>query len=325
MPAPGLPPKRLKCAVSGKERPRRDLIPLETLRPALADRIRNEHPDLAPDALVSRAEVARYRARYVEELLQAEHGEFSELDREVAASIAQQDTIAENVEEEFDEHRTLGETERAVAERLHGLRLDMPAMSAVQNLYRAAGAIRNHLERSVLAEHGLTWTGWVVLWVVWVWDEIETRHVAAEAGISKGTLTGVASTLESRGLLRRRTHPEDARRVLLSLTRAGSRLMEKLFPAFNEQEVFVTRSLERDELMALATTLRKIGAVALYRCTVAIRAPARDWTVRSISSSRAWVSTEIRTSSGIRSSSMSSRMKSKSVWPEAGKPTSISL
>ena len=49
------------------------------------------------------------------------------------------------------EHRTLAETERAVAERLDGLVLDMTAMAAVQNLYRAAGAIRNHLERSVLA------------------------------------------------------------------------------------------------------------------------------------------------------------------------------
>jgi uncharacterized membrane protein len=103
------PPKRSRCALTGRERPRRDLVPLETLRPALADRIRADHPELAPDALVSRAAVARYRARYVEELLQEEHGEFSELDREVAASIAQQDTIAENVEEEFDEHRSLGE------------------------------------------------------------------------------------------------------------------------------------------------------------------------------------------------------------------------
>jgi DNA-binding MarR family transcriptional regulator len=46
-----------------------------------------------------------------------------------------------------------------------------------------------------------------VLWVVWVWDEIESRLVAAEAGISKGTLTGVATTLEAGRLLRRRTHP----------------------------------------------------------------------------------------------------------------------
>ena len=73
------------------------------------------------------------------------------------------------------------------------------------------------------------------------------------------------------------------------------------------------------------TTLRNVGAVALYRCTVARWAPTRDWTERSIRSSRAWVRTEIRTSAGILSASMSSRTKSKSVWLALGKPTSISL
>ena len=155
-----------------------------------------------------------------------------------------------------DEHRTLAETERAVAERLGGLVLDMPAMAAVQNLYRAAGAIRNHLERSVLAAHGLTWTGWVVLWVVWIWGDIETRHVAAEAGISKGTLTGVLTTLEGRGLVARRTHPEDARRVLVALTDRGQELMAELFPAFNAQEAVVTASLDGDQRAQLADLLR---------------------------------------------------------------------
>jgi DNA-binding MarR family transcriptional regulator len=156
------------------------------------------------------------------------------------------------------EHRTLAETERAVAGRLDGLTIDMPAMAVVQNLYRAAGAIRNHLERSVLAPHGLTWTGWVVLWVVWIWTEIEARHVAAEAGISKGTLTGVLSTLESRGLLTRRTHPEDARRVLVALTERGERLMSELFPAFNAQEAVVTAPLAAGERQQLADLLRAV-------------------------------------------------------------------
>lgn len=73
------------------------------------------------------------------------------------------------------------------------------------------------------------------------------------------------------------------------------------------------------------TISRKVGAVALYRCTVARLAPFRDWTVRSMSSSRACVSTEIVTSSGIAPSSMIDRTNAKSVSPEAGKPTSISL
>ena len=132
--------------------------------------------------------------------------------------------------------------------------LDMGAMAAVSNIYRAAGSIRNHFERSVLAPHDLTWTGWVVLWVVWIWDDIEARHVAAESGISKGTLTGVASTLERRGLLTRRTHPDDARRVLISLTPTGRRLMVELFPLFNAQETHVVAPLSAREVQVLTTT-----------------------------------------------------------------------
>jgi DNA-binding MarR family transcriptional regulator len=156
------------------------------------------------------------------------------------------------------DYRTLSATEAAVSGRLAGMTLDMPAMAAVSNLYRAAGAIRNHFEHTVLAPYNLTWTGWVVLWVVWIWQEIETRHVAAEAGISKGTLTGVADTLEKRGLLERRAHPDDARRVLLHLTPSGLQLMAELFPLFNKQEALVVESLSADEVQVLATALRKI-------------------------------------------------------------------
>jgi len=156
------------------------------------------------------------------------------------------------------EHRTLSATEAAVSERLASMTLDMPAMAAVSNVYRAAGAIRNHFEHTVLAPYNLTWTGWVVLWVVWIWEEIETRHVAAEAGISKGTLTGVAGTLEKRGLLERRAHPDDARRVLLSLTPSGLQLMAELFPVFNKQEALVVESLSAGEVQVLAAALRKI-------------------------------------------------------------------
>jgi uncharacterized membrane protein len=100
---------KFACSISGKERSRRDLVSLETLRPNLADRIRVDHPNLSPEALISRDELARYRTLYVEELLGAEHGELTELDRQVAESIATHDTLAENTDEEFDDRRTLGE------------------------------------------------------------------------------------------------------------------------------------------------------------------------------------------------------------------------
>jgi len=152
----------------------------------------------------------------------------------------------------------LAPTERAVAERLRGMAIDMPAMAAVSNIYRAANAVRNHVERTVLAQHDLTWTGWVVLWVIWIRGEIETRHVAAEVGISKGTLTGVQKTLTERGLVHRAVHPGDARRVLLSLTAPGQRLMTTVFPRFNEQEAFVTSELDEAAQLELARSLRAV-------------------------------------------------------------------
>jgi uncharacterized membrane protein len=98
--------KKKPSAISGRKFRKRDLVRIDDLRPSLADRIRSDHPDLPRGARVSREELGRYRMRYMEELLQQEHGEFSELDRQVVESIAKQDTISENSEEEFEEHRT---------------------------------------------------------------------------------------------------------------------------------------------------------------------------------------------------------------------------
>ncbi len=101
--------ERLHCAISGREKARRDLIPLEAVRPTLVERILKDHPDLAQDALISRSEVARYRALYVEDLLKAEVGEITELEQRVADSLTTHETLSENVEQDYEEKRTLGE------------------------------------------------------------------------------------------------------------------------------------------------------------------------------------------------------------------------
>jgi DNA-binding MarR family transcriptional regulator len=154
--------------------------------------------------------------------------------------------------------RSITEAENLAAAKLGGIPIRRDQMAAVANIYRAASTVRQHLENSVLRESDLTWTAFVVLWVVWVWGEQETRHVAAEAGISKGTLTGVARTLESRGLIKRADHPSDGRLVLLGLTGEGEQLMQRVFPAFNEEEAFVTGQLSDAECRGLAESLRRI-------------------------------------------------------------------
>ncbi|MDN3028073.1 MarR family winged helix-turn-helix transcriptional regulator [Streptomyces sp. S.PB5] len=155
-------------------------------------------------------------------------------------------------------HRSIAEAEKLAAAKLGAIPIHREQMAVVANIYRAASAVRQHLENSVLRGADLTWTAFVVLWVVWVWGESETRHVAEEAGISKGTLTGVSRTLEGRGLVKRTVHPSDGRRVLLSLTEEGEALMGRLFPEFNQEEAFVTSRLGGEECRSLADGLRQV-------------------------------------------------------------------
>jgi MarR family transcriptional regulator, organic hydroperoxide resistance regulator len=153
---------------------------------------------------------------------------------------------------------TVSDAERDIRNHLSGHELDFTAMSAVSNIYRTGSAVRNHMERSVLNEYDLSWVAFTVLWVLWIWGEQETGHVAAEAGVTKGTLTGVIKTLRTRKLLRRTPHVDDRRRVSIGLTRAGERLIEEVFPEFNQHETIAVNALSAAEQRELARLLRLV-------------------------------------------------------------------
>ena len=152
----------------------------------------------------------------------------------------------------------LVEAERLIRDRMACLDLDFPALAAVSNIFRAATAVRNHMEREVLAGHTLSWSAFVVLFVLRVFGRQESRDLAAEAGITGGTLTGVLDTLERKGLIERRAHPDDRRRVVVDATPAGLTAVDEIMPVFNEQERKVTRDLADDETAELARLLRVV-------------------------------------------------------------------
>lgn len=152
----------------------------------------------------------------------------------------------------------LSDAERDIRQRLGTHHLDFTAMSAVSNIYRAGSAVRNHMERAVLSDYDLSWVAFTVLWVLWIWGEQETGHVASEAGVTKGTLTGVVRTLQNRRLVRRLPHRDDRRRVSLALTKSGEHLIEELFPEFNCHEALAVAALSALEQRELARLLRLV-------------------------------------------------------------------
>ena len=150
------------------------------------------------------------------------------------------------------------EAERDVVAKLGDLPIDFDVLAFMSNLHRAVAAIRRELEQAVLDEVRLSWTAFTVMWVLWIWGEMETRHLAAEANVSKATLTGVLHTLEKRGLVQRRRVEADRRLVSVTLTDPGELLITDLFPRFNAAERRILDLITPNQREAMTGGLRRI-------------------------------------------------------------------
>ena len=157
-----------------------------------------------------------------------------------------------------DDDAQMRRVELDVAGAFAGQSFDFSALLAVSNVFRAATAVRNHMEREVLSTHQLSWSAFVVLFVLRVWGKQESHQLAREAGITGGTLTGVLTTLERRGFAKRATHPTDGRRVLVSPTAKGRRTVDEIMPVFNRHEAMVTADLSSADRLELARLLRTV-------------------------------------------------------------------
>jgi DNA-binding MarR family transcriptional regulator len=145
-----------------------------------------------------------------------------------------------------------------VLARTSGSELDVSAMFVVQDVFRAAAALRSRLETGVLQAEGLSWSGFTMLFCLWVWGPHETRDLAMRMGVSRPTVSGVTDTLERRDLVERRGHSDDGRLRTIALTAAGEHTFEELFPRFNAEESLACGGLERDQRTQLAALLRTL-------------------------------------------------------------------
>jgi DNA-binding MarR family transcriptional regulator len=145
-----------------------------------------------------------------------------------------------------------------VLTRTAGSELDVSAMFVVQDVFRAAAALRSRLEVGALQAEGLTWSSFTMLFCLWVWGPHETRDLAGRMGVSRPTVSGVTDTLERRGLVERRAHEEDARRRTVALTTAGEHTFEELFPRFNAEESLACGGLDAEGRAHLAALLRTL-------------------------------------------------------------------
>jgi DNA-binding MarR family transcriptional regulator len=148
--------------------------------------------------------------------------------------------------------------ERDIMQRVANLPIDFQAMAVISNIWRTSQAIKLQFERDVLREYDLTWGSFSTLFVIWVWGPAEIRHIAAQQGVSRATVTSNVNSLTRRGLCKRLDLKHDKRLTSVRLTARGRKWIEYLFPRFNQREANAALPLTLDEQETLARLLRKV-------------------------------------------------------------------
>lgn len=106
MPAPIA---KTTCPVTGKSVRTDELVPLASLRPALAQLILNDFPRFDGTESISRQAVNSYRLKYVRHALEDERGQLGALEDQVVQSLAERELLSENIGREIEQRRTFGD------------------------------------------------------------------------------------------------------------------------------------------------------------------------------------------------------------------------
>ncbi len=106
---PSDPEPRPVCHICGQPFPAARMRPWISVRPGVSDLIEQDTPDWTDGKYICRPDLARFRRRYVEHLLEDEHGELDALDREVIDSIEAGELVARPPSEVIDGPSTYGE------------------------------------------------------------------------------------------------------------------------------------------------------------------------------------------------------------------------
>ncbi len=140
--------------------------------------------------------------------------------------------------------------------------VDLDAQAVAFNLFRAQADVFSTIEGAVLRPLGLTHAGFVLLMSLWTMGPLETRVLAKVLGVSRPAVVSAVDTLERGGHVRRLRSEVDRRLVIIEVTPAGRRLVEKAQRSAHEFERTLTGVLTQQEQRTLARLLRKLSQAA---------------------------------------------------------------
>jgi uncharacterized membrane protein len=97
-----------KSSISGIDFPEHDRVWGKSIRTAIFDLIKNDHPDFDVKGCIATSELNYYREKYITKFLQSEVGELNDLHKNVIQSLSDDKSFVLKVEDN-DDNRTFGQ------------------------------------------------------------------------------------------------------------------------------------------------------------------------------------------------------------------------
>ncbi len=97
------------CTVCKNNFAKESLVPFLAVRNKLTELIRHDFPEWSDGCYICKSDLAAYRAKEVQAIIEEEIGELSELEKEVLESLQRHELLSSDIEKEFEQERTFGE------------------------------------------------------------------------------------------------------------------------------------------------------------------------------------------------------------------------
>lgn len=101
--------KNKNCNICQKNFPSNELVSAELLNESILKLIAKDHSDFNQHSFICIPDLTKYRAQFVKETIQEDIGELTNLEEEVLKSIKEQEIIADNLNDQFEEKLSFGQ------------------------------------------------------------------------------------------------------------------------------------------------------------------------------------------------------------------------
>jgi uncharacterized membrane protein len=97
------------CQICNRQKNMKEMVPAAVVREPLIDAIQKRCPTWALTGFICKDDLNRFRALYVQEVLEKAKGDISTLEQQVMKSLEEHDLLSKNVNIEFEQKLSFGE------------------------------------------------------------------------------------------------------------------------------------------------------------------------------------------------------------------------